>query len=60
MTHTRFPSLAYMRAGRCWRLVDITDYKLGDCPSFVGPMYRTRAELLADLQAYAERAGWLS
>lgn len=46
---TRYKELGYMEWGGDWRILDLTS---GD-PAVVGPVYRTRAELLADLDRYA-------
>jgi hypothetical protein len=51
---TRFPELGYVHDGPAlWRIVDLTDAR----PSRIGPLYPSRAELLADLQRYAEQYG---
>lgn len=51
-TATRFAQLGYRQDFRaCWRVVDL------ESGSSVGPQYRTRAELLADLERYA-RENW--
>jgi hypothetical protein len=42
-----------------WRHVDTNDPKPDGSPAYVGPLYVTQAELLADLEDYASRAGWL-
>jgi hypothetical protein len=45
---TRYPELGYANYGRaCWRIVDRSDNRV------VGPIYKTKAELLADLDRYA-------
>jgi hypothetical protein len=51
---TRYPELGYRQDGpSLWRI-----YALGDGrPAGVGPQYRTRAELLADLDRYATDYG---
>jgi hypothetical protein len=47
---TRFSGLTYQRQIDCWRfMVDGQN---------VGPQYRTKAELLADLNRYAELYGY--
>jgi len=49
---TRFPELGYRQDDRnCWRIYDLSDRKP------VGAPYRTKAELLADLERYAEQFG---
>ena len=51
---TRFRELAYRRYGRdIWRFISILDHE--DC--VVGPVYRTKTELLGDLTRYA-REDW--
>jgi len=50
-TPTRFPELGYRKTGNVWRIVDRST---GEA---VGPQYRTRAELLADLPRFAEQFG---
>lgn len=48
MTNTRFPELGYEKHGpSLWRIIDT------ETGSAVGPQYRTKAELLADLERYA-------
>lgn len=48
---TRFPELSYERIDpRCWRFVDADG-------SEIGPMYPTKAELLADLDRFATHYG---
>ena len=51
ISRTRYPELGYHRADSHWRVLDITDW-----PNVaeVGPLYRTKAELLADLSRYAQ------
>jgi hypothetical protein len=50
---TRFAELGYRCDGpSLWRIYDITD-----TPQPVGPQYRTKAELLADLDRYAKNFG---
>lgn len=47
-TATRYPELAYESVTRgLWRFVDVST------GSHVGPHYRTKAELLADLERFA-------
>ena len=47
---TRFAGLGYILVcDACWRFVDLSDNR----SATVGPQYRTKAELLADLQRYA-------
>jgi hypothetical protein len=49
---TRYPELAYRNIiPRLWRFVDVTT---GSC---VGPEYKSRQELLADLHRYADFFG---
>ncbi len=49
---TRYPELGYAHDGpSLWRFVDL------DSGNRIGPQYRTRAELLADLDRYAESFG---
>ena len=48
---TRYPDLGYARTGDIWRVVDINS------GSVVGPHYKTRIELLADLNRYAHDYG---
>ena len=60
-TRTRFAGLGYSRQpiGRTsclWRLVAYEDRP--EWPACVGPQYRTKDELLGDLQDYAERGGY--
>ena len=51
-TRTRYPELGYRKeAPTLWRIVAI------DGESAVGPFYRTKAELLADLNRYAAEYG---
>lgn len=53
---TRYAGLGYVQLTRgVWRVVDRHDGD-GEVPRCVGPIYRTRAELLADLDAYAREA----
>ena len=58
MTRTRFTgngeTLGFDRFGRDWRFVILE----GDEQATVGPYYRTRAELLADLTNYATEYGF--
>lgn len=52
---TRFHELAYRKyAGKFWRIFDVTD---ASSPAAVGPHYRSRAELLGDLEQYAREFG---
>lgn len=44
---TRFPELNYQRQWDRWRIVTAED------GAAVGPQYRSKAELLADLERYA-------
>lgn len=61
VSKTRFATLGYMLVvPGVWRFVDISErmpVSWSDCRT-VGPQYATKAELLADMQDYAERAGW--
>ena len=51
---TRFPCLMYgQTAPSCWRVIDAHETRR----AAVGPMYRTREELLSDLDRYA-RETW--
>ena len=51
---TRFKELGYRCDGpSLWRIYDIRD----DPPAAVGPFYKTKAELLADLDRYAAEFG---
>jgi hypothetical protein len=46
---TSFNRLGYVNLGKSlWRIVDLTD-----SPACVGPMYKTKIELLCDLNRYA-------
>lgn len=46
-TATRYPELAYMRqAAGMWRFIDT------ETGQYVGPVYRTRSELLSDLSNF--------
>lgn len=57
---TRFPELGYTKvAPGLWRCVDITSLAEYQFVPFVGPHYRTKAELLADLERY-HAACWRS
>ena len=52
MNTTRFPELSYERQSHgLWRIVDSAD------GSAIGPQYRTKAELLADLPRFADNYG---
>ena len=52
---TRYDALGYRCDGRgLWRIYDIMDT---DSAGAVGPFYRTKAELLADLDRYATEFG---
>lgn len=51
MTPTRFPELSYAKTGNVWRFVDNSTGRV------VGPSYRTKAELLADVERYAKLFG---
>jgi hypothetical protein len=48
---TRYPSLGYYRWGACWQLLD------RETEQQIGPTYRNRAELLADLDQFAKDRG---
>ncbi|UGY15181.1 hypothetical protein HAP48_0042765 [Bradyrhizobium septentrionale] len=49
---TRFPELAYAQHAKdLWRIIAT------DTDQAVGPHYRTKAELLADLDRYAKEFG---
>jgi len=51
---TRYEGLGYAQIARgLWRIMDLHDGP----PRAVGPHYRTRGELLADLDAYAREFG---
>ncbi len=50
MTSTRYAQLGYEKQGKIWRVIDAAT------GSAVGPQYRTKAELLADLPRYAKDA----
>lgn len=50
-TKTRFPELSYTHFAGDWRIVDT------DGGAYIGPYYRSRAELLADLERYAAEFG---
>ena len=53
ITRTRFAMLGYRQdAAQLWRV-----YNLDGTPRAVGPHYRTRAELLGDLERYAHEYG---
>jgi hypothetical protein len=49
---TEYPALAYRQAGDRWRLYELATGRLE------GPFYRSEAELLADLDRYAEAFGY--
>lgn len=52
---TRYPELSYMQQDRnLWRFVFTGD----GAEATVGPQYRTKAELLADLERYAREWGF--
>lgn len=55
---TRFPELGYtFTSDKCWRFVDIDNsYNIGRT-SCIGPCYRSKTELLADLERYARQFG---
>ena len=50
---TRFPELAYQHRGDHWRILNMHDVPAGTEPSGIGPLYPTRAALVADLERYA-------
>jgi hypothetical protein len=50
---TRYAELAYQHRGDHWRILDLTGGEPAEDAPGVGPQYRTRAELLADLDRYA-------
>jgi hypothetical protein len=52
MRDTRFKELGYIKcAASLWRIVD------ADTGSTIGPHYKTKTELLADLARYAKEYG---
>ena len=52
---TRYVELGYRCDGPgLWRIYDVMD---ATSPAAVGPQYRTKAELLADLERYARDFG---
>jgi hypothetical protein len=52
---TRYPELGYARyAPNLWRIIDLTDKTT---MAVVGPHYKSKAELLADLDRYARVFG---
>ena len=48
---TRYPELAYEKHGTIWRIIAT------DTNQAIGPFYKTKAELLADLTRYASEYG---
>jgi hypothetical protein len=59
---TRFKGLGYMMlVPGCWRIVDLEQTKYNadpmNAPSCTGPAYKTKAELLADLNRFATDYG---
>lgn len=55
-TKTRVPALELAHyAPTHWQYVDVTDRQR---KRQVGPIYATKLEALADLEAYAKRGGW--
>ena len=55
MRSTRFRYLGYDKvAPNIWRIFDLCDGR----ESAVGPIYKTRAELLADLERFARAFGY--
>lgn len=58
INRTRFDGLGYINQSKgVWRVVDIHDAFDSSNPRCVGPQYKTKAELLADLERYA-RESW--
>ena len=57
VSRTRFPELGYQHRGDHWRILDLTGGVRPDDAPGVGPLYPTRAELLADLDRYAAAFG---
>lgn len=56
VTVTRYDFLGLTKSGpSCWRWLDLNDL---ENVSEVGPIYKTKAEALADLEDYVKRA-WL-
>lgn len=52
---TRFPELGYVKIDNaCWQFIDLNQ---PDRMAQVGPHYKTKVELLADLERYA-RESW--
>lgn len=51
MAKTRYKELDYVNNGDHWRFVDTSS------GSTVGPLYKTKAELLADMDRYAHNFG---
>lgn len=52
MIRTRYPELAYEQQDRdLWRIIDT------DGEAAIGPQYKSRAELLADLDRFAREFG---
>mgnify|MGYP001559394931 CR=1 FL=1 len=63
MTSTRFElsdgqKLAFTRWGHDWRIVHIDPSVKGNQGAFIGPIYKSKAELLADLDRYAKDFGF--
>lgn len=55
-TQTRIDPLALARfAPNHWQFVDTSDKRNAQ----VGPIYRTKAEALSDLESYSVRGGWV-
>jgi len=51
---TRYAGLCYVQQDRTtWRFVSVHDCDSVATPAVVGPQYRTKAELLADMDRYA-------
>lgn len=52
--------LAYMKYGSGWRIVHIdpNSKRTHGLPVFVGAIYKTKAELLADLDSFAHSFGF--
>ena len=56
---TQYPELGYLKVGMaCWRVIDLSDNPApDDSPIVIGPQYRTKTELLADLNRFAKVYG---
>jgi hypothetical protein len=58
INRTRFEGLGYINQAKgLWRVVDIHDAISSSEPRCVGPQYKSKTELLADLERYA-RESW--